>query len=112
MYRIIFILFITRLNVYSILIITRVSINNYSILAIMRSISQIISFGVLIFLFLFITMIIIEDYKLINLIFYQTNLNFFISLYPLYFIFIIRLFIDLNRIPFYSIESISISFRF
>ena len=49
-------------------------------------------------------MIIVEDFKLINLIFYQINIKFFISLYPLYFIFVISLLINLNRVPFDLIE--------
>ena len=100
----IFILFILSLNVYPILIIRWISINNYSILGIIRLISQIISFEVLIFLILFIIIIIIEEYKLIYLIYYQLNFKFFILLYPLYLIFIISLLIDLNRIPFDLIE--------
>ena len=67
--------------------------------------SQIISFEVLIFLIFFIIIIIIiENFKFINIIFYQLNLKFFILIYPLYFIFIISLLIDLNRIPFDLIE--------
>ena len=49
----IFLLFIIRLDVYPILIVRWVSINNYSILDIIRLISQIISFEVLIFLIFF-----------------------------------------------------------
>ena len=68
-----------------------------------RLISQIISFEVLIFLIFDIIIIIIENFKLINIIFCQLNLKFFILIYPLYFIFI-RLLIDSNRIPFDLIE--------
>lgn len=103
-YNIIFLLFIIRLNVYPILIVRWVSINNYSILGIIRLISQIISFEVLIFLIFFMIIIITENFKFINIIFYQLNLKFFILIYPLYFIFIISLLIDLNRIPFDLIE--------
>ena len=42
---------------------------------------------------------------LINLIFYKINLKFSIFLNTLYFIFIISLLIDSNRIPFDLIES-------
>ena len=58
-----FILFIIWLNVYPILII-RVSINNYSILGMIRSISRIISYEVSIFLISFIIVMTIEDFKL------------------------------------------------
>ena len=49
-YRLIYLLFIIRLNIYPIIIIRWISINNYSILGIIRLIFQIISFEVLIFL--------------------------------------------------------------
>ena len=59
--RITFPLFIVRLNVYPILIIRWISINNYSTLGIIRIISQIISFEVLrIFLISYIITIAIE----------------------------------------------------
>ena len=61
-YRIIFLSFITRLNVCPILIVRWISINNYSIFGIIRLISQIISFEVLIFLIFFTTIIIIYIY--------------------------------------------------
>ena len=89
-YSIIFLLFIIRLNVYPILIVSWISINNYSII---RLISRIISFEVLIFLIFFIIIIITEDFKFVNIIFYQLNLKFFILIYPLYFIFIITVFL-------------------
>ena len=94
-HRIIFILFIIWLNVYPILIIRWVSINNYSVLGIIRLISPIILFEVLIFVMLFMIIImVIEDFKLINLIFYQINFKSFIFLYLLYFMFIISLVIN------------------
>ena len=68
-YRIIFLLFIIRLNVHPILIIRWISINNYSILEIIRLIFQIISFEVLIFLIFYIIIVIIENFKLVNIIF-------------------------------------------
>ncbi|KAF3419740.1 NADH dehydrogenase subunit 1 (mitochondrion) [Frieseomelitta varia] len=103
-YSMIFLLFILSLNVYPILIISWISMNNYSMLGMMRLISQMISFEVLMFLIFFMMMMMMENFKLINMIFYQSNLKFFILMYPLYFIFIISLLIDLNRIPFDLIE--------
>lgn len=103
-YRLVYLLFVIRLNVYPIIIVRWVSINNYSILGIIRLISQIISFEVLIFLIIFIIIIIIEDYKLKNLLYYQINRKFFFYIYILYLIFIITLLIDLNRVPFDLIE--------
>ena len=103
-YRLVYLLFVIRLNVYPIIIVRWVSINNYSILGIIRLISQIISFEVLLFLIIFIIIIIIEDYKLKNLLYYQINRKFFLYIYILYLIFIITLLIDLNRVPFDLIE--------
>lgn len=103
-YRLVYLLFVIRLNVYPIIIVRWVSINNYSILGIIRLISQIISFEVLLFLIIFIIIIIIEDYKLKNLLYYQINRKFFFYIYILYLIFIITLLIDLNRVPFDLIE--------
>ena len=56
-YRLVYLLFVIRLNVYPIIIVRWVSINNYSILGIIRLISQIISFEVLLFLIIFIIII-------------------------------------------------------
>lgn len=103
-YRLVYLLFVIRLNVYPIIIVRWVSINNYSILGIIRLISQIISFEVLLFLIIFIIILIIEDYKLKNLLYYQINRKFFLYIYILYLIFIITLLIDLNRVPFDLIE--------
>lgn len=103
-YRLVYLLFVIRLNVYPIIIVRWVSINNYSILGIIRLISQIISFEVLLFLIIFIIILIIEDYKLKNLLYYQINRKFFVYIYILYLIFIITLLIDLNRVPFDLIE--------
>ena len=103
-YRLVYLLFVIRLNVYPIIIVRWVSINNYSILGIIRLISQIISFEVLLFLIIFIIILIIEDYKLKNLLYYQINRKFFFYIYILYLIFIITLLIDLNRVPFDLIE--------
>lgn len=104
-YIILFLLFVIRLNVYPILIIRWISINNYSIMGLIRLVSQIISFEVLIFLIIFIFIIIIEDFKFIYVYIYQlNNFFFFIYFFPLYFILFIRLLIDLNRVPFDLIE--------
>ncbi|CAD1475207.1 unnamed protein product, partial [Heterotrigona itama] len=75
-----------------------------SIIIIIRTISQIISFEVLVYLIVFVIIMIIEDFSLIKIIIYQDNVNFFILIYPLYFIFILRILIDLNRVPFDLIE--------
>lgn len=86
------------------IIIGWVSICNYSILGSLRAVSQIISFEILLFLIFFILIIIIEDYSFLEFFKFQKNINFIIFLYPLYLIFIIRVLIDLNRVPFDLIE--------
>jgi NADH-ubiquinone oxidoreductase chain 1 len=101
---IVYLILILRLIVYPIIIIGWVSICNYSILGSLRSISQIISFEILIFLIFFLLILIIEDYNFSRFLNFQFNVSFVIFLYPLYFIFIIRSLIDLNRVPFDLIE--------
>lgn len=77
---------------------------NYSILGSLRSISQIISFEILLFLIFFLLILIIENYTFLNFLNFQIKVKFIIFLYPLYLIFIIRALIDLNRVPFDLIE--------
>jgi NADH:ubiquinone oxidoreductase subunit H len=90
--------------VYPVIAIGWISICNYSILGSLRSVSQIISFEILIFLIFFLLILIIEDYTFLKFLDFQININFVFYLYPLYFIFIIRALIDLNRVPFDLIE--------
>jgi NADH-ubiquinone oxidoreductase chain 1 len=103
-YRIIFLILILSLIVYPIIIIGWVSLCNYSILGSLRSISQIISFEILLFLIFFLLIILIENYSFFIFIKFQFNVYFFIFVYPLYIIFIISSLIDLNRVPFDLIE--------
>lgn len=103
-YEIIFLILILRLIVYPVMIIGWVSFCNYSILGSLRSISQIISFEILLFLVFFILIILIEDYSFFIFIKFQYNIIFFFFVYPLYIIFIVRALIDLNRVPFDLIE--------
>lgn len=103
-FRIIYLILVLRLIVYPVIIIGWVSICNYSILGSLRAVSQIISFEILLFLIFFILIIIIEDYSFLEFFKFQKNINFIIFLYPLYLIFIIRVLIDLNRVPFDLIE--------
>ena len=81
-----------------------VSICNYSILGSLRAVSQIISFEILLFIMFFILILIIEDYSFLRFSKFQKNVNFIFFLYPLYLIFIVRVLIDLNRVPFDLIE--------
>lgn len=90
--------------VYPVIIIGWVSLCNYSILGSLRSISQIISFEILLFLVFFILIIIIEDFCLNKFIEFQYNVFFFFFIYFLYLVFIVSSLIDLNRVPFDLIE--------
>lgn len=103
-YRIIYLILILRLIVYPVIIIGWVSLCNYSVLGSLRSISQIISFEILLFLVFFSLIIIIEDFSLKRFINFQCNIYFFFFIYFLYLVFIIRSLIDLNRVPFDLIE--------
>lgn len=103
-YRIIYLILIIRLIVYPIIIIGWISICNYSILGSLRLIVQIISFEILLFLVFFVLIIIIEDYSFFKFVKFQYNIIFFLYIYPLYIIFLIRILIDLNRVPFDLIE--------
>nr|YP_009115760.1 NADH dehydrogenase subunit 1 [Melipona scutellaris]AJC00755.1 NADH dehydrogenase subunit 1 [Melipona scutellaris] len=105
MYMMVFLLFVMSLNVYPILIISWISMNNYSMMGLMRLVSQMISFEVLMFLIIFMFMMIIEDFKFMYMYIYQlNNFFFFIYFFPLYFMLFISLLIDLNRVPFDLIE--------
>jgi NADH-ubiquinone oxidoreductase chain 1 len=102
--KIIYLILILRLRVYPIIVIGWISICNYSILGSIRSISQIISFEILLFLIFYILIIMIEDYSFEYFLKYQINIKFFLFLYPLYLIFVISILIELNRVPFDLIE--------
>ena len=52
----------------------------------------------------FILILIIEDYSFLRFSKFQKNVSFIFFLYPLYLIFIVRVLIDLNRVPFDLIE--------
>lgn len=66
--------------VYPIMMIGRVSLCNYSILGSLRSISQIISFEILLFLVFFLLIILIEDYSFYIFVKFQYNIiSFYVS---------------------------------
>nr|DBA43597.1 TPA_asm: ND1 [Bombus impetuosus] len=101
---IIYLMLILSLMVYPVMFIGWVSFCNYSILGSLRSISQMISFEILLFLMFFLLMMMIESYCMYEFNNMQMNMKFSIMLYPLYLIFLISLLIDLNRVPFDLIE--------
>nr|YP_009714571.1 NADH dehydrogenase subunit 1 [Bombus waltoni]QGK86778.1 NADH dehydrogenase subunit 1 [Bombus waltoni] len=102
--KIIFLMFILSISVYPIMMIGWISMCNYSMLGALRSVSQMISFEVLLFLMFFILMMMVEDYSLNNFLHYQKMMKFCLYLYPLYMIFILSMLIELNRVPFDLIE--------
>nr|DBA43883.1 TPA_asm: ND1 [Bombus polaris] len=103
-FNMIYFMLILSLLIYPVMMIGWVSACNYSVLGSLRSISQMISFEILLFLMFFILMIMIEDFSFYKFFNFQKNINFMIFMYPLYLIFIISVLIDLNRIPFDLIE--------
>nr|DBA43974.1 TPA: ND1 [Bombus confusus] len=102
--KIIYLMLTLSLSVYPIIMIGWISMCNYSMLGSVRSISQMISFEILLFLMFFILMMMIENYSFNFFLNYQFNIKFFIYMYPLYLIFIISMLIELNRVPFDLIE--------
>ena len=73
-------------------------------LGIIRAISQIISFEVIVYLIFFILIIISESFRLIDVNNYQGKIMFSLLIYPSYVVFIVSILIDLNRVPFDLIE--------
>nr|BAW89028.1 NADH dehydrogenase subunit 1 [Bombus hypocrita hypocrita] len=103
-FSIIYLMLVLSLMVYPVMMIGWVSMCNYSILGSLRSVSQMISFEILLFLMFFIMMIMIEDYSFFEFFKFQKNIKFMFFLYPLYLIFMLSVLIDLNRVPFDLIE--------
>nr|DBA43506.1 TPA_asm: ND1 [Bombus convexus] len=102
--KIVFLMFMLSISVYPVMMIGWVSMCNYSMLGSVRSVSQMISFEVLLFLMFFILMMMVEDYSFNNFLIYQKSMKFSLYMYPLYMIFILSMLIELNRVPFDLIE--------
>nr|DBA43701.1 TPA_asm: ND1 [Bombus nevadensis] len=102
--KIIYLMLILSLSVYPVIIIGWISMCNYSMMGSLRSISQMISFEILLFLMFYILMMMVEDYSFEYFLKYQINVKFFMFMNPLYLIFIISMLIELNRVPFDLIE--------
>nr|ARX96665.1 NADH dehydrogenase subunit 1 [Eucera floralia] len=100
----IFFMVILGFNVYPVIMLAWGSSCNYSMLGSLRSVAQMISFEISLFLMLFIFMLLCESFMFLDFMFYQQYLKFFILLYPLYLMFIISMLIELNRTPFDLIE--------
>nr|AIW06141.1 NADH dehydrogenase subunit 1 [Vespidae sp. MT-2014] len=92
------------LNIYVILLSSWSSNSNYSMLGGMRSISQSLSYEVVMFLIFFIMFFYVESFKLIDFFMYQENLGFFLINNFMFFILFIVMIAELNRMPFDFIE--------
>lgn len=100
----IYIFFLLSLRVYPIIFGGWSSNSIYSIIGCLRSLAQSISFEVRLFIILFVIFIFNERFSLINLIKIQLNIKFIFIFFPLYLIFILRILIEINRVPFDLIE--------
>nr|ARX96639.1 NADH dehydrogenase subunit 1 [Osmia excavata] len=92
------------LSVYPIMMMGWSSNSIYSMLGCLRSISQSISFEVSLFFMFFVMMMFIEGFSLEMFMKFQFNVIFFFLFFPLYYMLIVSMMIELNRAPFDLIE--------
>nr|QDH82287.1 NADH dehydrogenase subunit 1 [Parapolybia nodosa] len=92
------------LNIYVVLLSSWSSNSNYSMLGGMRSISQALSYEVVMFLIFFVLFFYVESFQLIDFFMYQKNLIFFFMNNIMFFILFIVMIAELNRMPFDFIE--------
>jgi len=121
---IIYIFCCSSLIVYIFLIIRWSSNSNYSVLGIIRFISQIISYEVRIIIIIINLMFLINRFNLNDFFIYQINIKFFFFLFFLFILLLIRFLAEINRSPFdfsegeselvsgFNIEFRSLSFIF
>ena len=121
---IIYIFCCSSLIVYIFLIIRWSSNSNYSVLGIIRFISQIISYEVRIIIIIINLIFLINSFNLNDFYLYQINLKFFFFLFFLFILLLIRFLAEINRSPFdfsegeselvsgFNIEFRSLSFIF
>lgn len=114
----------SSLIVYIFLIVSWSSNSNYSVLGIIRFISQIISYEVRIIIIIMNLMFLINSFNLNDFYIYQINIKFFFFLFLLFILLIIRFLAEINRSPFdfsegeselvsgFNIEFRSLSFIF
>lgn len=99
-YRIILILCLIRLGVYSIMIAGWSSNSLYSLIGAIRRIAQTISYEVRIIIIILGVIFLIERFNLYNLFIYQKYIWFIIINIPLRIIIFVRFLAELNRTPF------------
>lgn len=114
----------SSLIVYIFLIIRWSSNSNYSVLGIIRFISQMISYEVRIIIIIINLIFLINSFNLNDFYIYQINLKFFFFLFFLFILLLIRFLAEINRSPFdfsegeselvsgFNIEFRSLSFIF
>lgn len=90
----------SSLIVYIFLIISWSSNSNYSVLGIIRFISQIISYEVGIMIIIINLIFLINRFNLNDFYLYQLNIKFFFFLFFLFLILLIRFLAEMNRSPF------------
>ena len=97
---ILYILAISSLNVYSIILAGWSSNSKYSFLGAVRSTSQMISYEVSIGFILLTIVICSNSYNLTNIVLSQKNSWFFLPLFPVFLIFCVSILAETNRHPF------------
>nr|YP_010154763.1 NADH dehydrogenase subunit 1 [Ceratina okinawana]QQX27998.1 NADH dehydrogenase subunit 1 [Ceratina okinawana] len=100
----IFMIMMLGLSVFPIFLIGWSSSSNYAMLGVLRLMSQMISFEISMFLIMYLFMLLIESYSFKYLYMYQYYISFSFLIYPLYFMMILSMLIELNRTPFDLIE--------
>ncbi len=86
--------------VYIFLIIRWSSNSNYSVLGIIRFISQIISYEVRIIIIIINLMFLINRFNLNDFYIYQINIKFFFFLFFIFILLLVRFLAEINRSPF------------
>nr|ALO64804.1 NADH dehydrogenase subunit 1 [Lasioglossum parvulum] len=101
---IIFMLSLMSVGVFPVMLGGWASNSNYSMLGAMRSVAQSISYEVSLFLIIFILILLIESFSLLEFLKFQKNIKFLFMIYPIYLMFMISMLIELNRTPFDLVE--------
>nr|YP_010398613.1 NADH dehydrogenase subunit 1 [Dendroctonus rufipennis]UQK95011.1 NADH dehydrogenase subunit 1 [Dendroctonus rufipennis] len=99
-YSVLFMLCVSSLSVYTVMLSGWSSNSNYALLGSLRSVAQMISYEVSLILIMLSFLFFVNSFDFKDLIKYQENTWFFFSLFPLSCMFIISLLAETNRSPF------------
>lgn len=99
-YSILFILGLSRIGVYGVIIAGWSSNRSYSLLGGIRSIAQTISYEIRLVLIIMSFILFISSYNLINFSIFQAGIWFLFILFPLFLILLVSLLAETNRTPF------------